>query len=744
MGKTLYADEASKPVQGIIYQAYELFDHCHGTALNALARRIVNVSLNGGIAVNFFEKDILAPFAELYGQSHESTVLRLGQGINEISDYSIKEEFGLQLDDFKNNIFYGSNEQAYRSLFWDPIIAALFRDESENPKTLLSPRWNCTGLIREIDARFSDYAVLIRINSLLIPILIVEIGSYIFDVDNPHKDATKLINTMILTCFELATELEKAGKSSGHARVYGLWIGGSRAQMVVAHPVITPLGSTHEIHVNVTFHDHWLVDVLTPTELGTPSVDVCSEPCCRIINEIIPGPMEFIKHPMSVNPVISEQFSPIINAENISVDEVTEPERVAVPTTEPHLLSENSRFDLSALKKIKVFSRIVKDRIEFLNSESSNRPEGPAKRFKERENLHIDKSRYSSSTNTPFSSQVSESHHPSTPKSPTLNVRGNRPSGNSSTTFRIRKSSPQEFTIYKRLALYPIYFPKLYSSKSSKHGGFIYKFERMQPLIQPHKTRLNLPVLKNYADKFMQALTFSIHCIHGLYLLHEVLGIVHSDISPRNIMFSNLHKVWKINDFDHSMSIEESKRTKRAAGTRGYIAPESVECKIFTNLSDIYALGKIIQELFYFEILSSFSWKYGDGILSDHLHPIDKLNIETFYFFEGIVYEMVRKSPEKRPTSAKAILTRLFNILRRFKYNKRDSIFLSVKNIVSLEVNSNVSEAEPVTGTKMIENTQSENIRIVERPKAQNIIARIEEKTISSTISNDEKENLEY
>ncbi len=46
------------------------------------------------------------------------------------------------------------------------------------------------------------------------------------------------------------------------------------------------------------------------------------------------------------------------------------------------------------------------------------------------------------------------------------------------------------------------------------------------------------------------------------------------------------------------MPVEESLNTSHTAGTRNFIAPESVETGIFTPQSDIYALGKVCMEFF--------------------------------------------------------------------------------------------------------------------------------------------------
>lgn len=50
-------------------------------------------------------------------------------------------------------------------------------------------------------------------------------------------------------------------------RVYGLLIGGLKAQVLVAHPVITRLGDgQHEIHVHISADESLTMDFLKPSE----------------------------------------------------------------------------------------------------------------------------------------------------------------------------------------------------------------------------------------------------------------------------------------------------------------------------------------------------------------------------------------------------------------------------------------------------------------------------------------------
>ncbi len=64
-------------------------------------------------------------------------------------------------------------------------------------------------------------------------------------------------------------------------------------------------------------------------------------------------------------------------------------------------------------------------------------------------------------------------------------------------------------------------------------------------------------------------------------------------------MYSAKDRMWKLIDYNHAMSVEESLVTKRAAGTTGYVAPEACNDGFFTPQSDIWSLGKVFAAFFY-------------------------------------------------------------------------------------------------------------------------------------------------
>lgn len=103
----------------------------------------------------------------------------------------------------------------------------------------------------------------------------------------------------------------------------------------------------------------------------------------------------------------------------------------------------------------------------------------------------------------------------------------------------------------------------------------------------------------------LEGLTFAVNVLFQLQILHDKIGFVHSDISPSNIMFSEILGIWKLNDYDQAFPIEKSARTPRTAGTQDFIAPESARTGIFTVSSDVFSLGSVLLRTFYFSLMFS-------------------------------------------------------------------------------------------------------------------------------------------
>lgn len=74
----------------------------------------------------------------------------------------------------------------------------------------------------------------------------------------------------------------------------------------------------------------------------------------------------------------------------------------------------------------------------------------------------------------------------------------------------------------------------------------------------------------------MKALEFFIQILNGLRYIHE-LDILHRDLKLENILLNKEGQI-KICDFGFSENQKESSEIV-SVGTRGYQAPELIECK---------------------------------------------------------------------------------------------------------------------------------------------------------------------
>lgn len=598
--------------------------HKIGETVGNLCRRLIYACVNGGVPVHLLDR-IHSKAIGIENLFKSADFERVSLNFLKPLTGNVEIELTLPIFNLKNHLLVTTSEANLRSLFWDVAIIKLFHDSNENLALLkyrLESEWSSRTVYPESDDRFVDFVALIKPNIKEIPILLIEIGKESFDIEDSHKDFSKLLGLMSATCITMAQDLAIKKKIPELARVYGIWIGGSQFQLCVAHPVVTPTNDgRHQIHANLSFFPHWKYDILSSDDKIQTNVPSC--PCCAPLNcegfecllsgkrndlETLTG----VAQSLDFSEIDLESFinETILESSEGAAPETESPSRIAVDdpkttavSTEPEKekpatsvvvpkLFEGS-LSVNALNKLKSFINCVKARINLLSSDASNNP-NEDRNFKNQDGSSciFVRSRPSSLKETPlknkFDFKITES------VSPTKKVSR-------------KKKSKSELEIYWKLSIHHQIFPKVYNAVLVDDSHVDFEFEEMIPLVDFNDGIINEIV---YSDNFFESLIkstiFSVHCLYGLYILHESVEIIHSDISPSNILYSPLDEIWKLNDFDQSMEIEKSLITPRTAGTEGFISPESRESGLFTKASDVYSLGKVIQNVLYMILLRQF------------------------------------------------------------------------------------------------------------------------------------------
>lgn len=143
-----------------------------------------------------------------------------------------------------------------------------------------------------------------------------------------------------------------------------------------------------------------------------------------------------------------------------------------------------------------------------------------------------------------------------------------------------------------------------------------------------------------------------VFCCHGK-------GVIHGDIKPSNFMvIPNKHFKTGVKLIDFGCSCLKTKKPKSGAfGTRsgGYMAPELIKGKDFSEKIDIWSLGVTM-----FTILTrSFMFNSSRYILysgTQYEHYINlKLDCIKVPQFRSLIHHCVQKNPSKRPSAGELL-----------------------------------------------------------------------------------------
>ncbi|MGD0869614.1 MAG: protein kinase [Bryobacteraceae bacterium] len=134
---------------------------------------------------------------------------------------------------------------------------------------------------------------------------------------------------------------------------------------------------------------------------------------------------------------------------------------------------------------------------------------------------------------------------------------------------------------------------------------------------------------------------------HGLHAAHEQ-GLVHRDVKPSNIFVMDDNSV-KIIDFGIARQASGHSKTT-LKGTLFYMAPEQLQMKPPSPLSDLFALGVVT-----YEALTRHRPFHGateaevvEAILHHSPPPVSGLNHDVSYLISQVVHKSIAKQPWHR------------------------------------------------------------------------------------------------
>lgn len=152
------------------------------------------------------------------------------------------------------------------------------------------------------------------------------------------------------------------------------------------------------------------------------------------------------------------------------------------------------------------------------------------------------------------------------------------------------------------------------------------------------------------ADDSTAAIRDIANALHQL----SVVGIVHRDIKPGNVLWWNAR--WCVGDFGIARILDAATATYtwEGTGTAEYRAPELWRGEPATTLSDLYALGCVAAELLTGRVVFP-----GPDYRNQHERTMPDLPADVDPQLARVVLQLLAKQPEARPQAARSVLEQL-------------------------------------------------------------------------------------
>ena len=627
------------------------------TNLKSLLRKMAIISLNGGIPIQLID---LAN--HLGANLGFNDFCRIGLPVNSWDQMTIDLDVIKFTNDFINNYPFNECEANLRSLLWDPVLIRLFTGgKVQGDPWYVASEFRFDKIVNLGTGSFPKIVDFVVVSKEFgFPILLVEIAKNSVSTSTTgHKDLAKLMALMVITCNNLAAMIKRSGNDPQIATVFGLFIAGTKFQLAIARPTIVSKADqdSKDIFSTVSSQEHWGQDLMCST-LSDHKFR-CNRSCCcsseisfytsqvdentlnlegSDSNSVIPSNIEINEGSMKM----LTGFFQCVKSEVIKLDNLNT-FASSSDSSSSHSLIENDRLNLPVV-------------FNFPASSNGPTPEKRRLNFK--------------NTNTPSNSNV-----------------GTRLCHGNEECFTIEKGNSYENELYCKHFKGKFLFPSLIDTSSplNKKDRTLFVFERMDPILGNNPESPFGPQfrIKQACTLLLDVVTLGLHILYSLFILHEEIGFIHSDISPNNILFSTKTGIWKLNDYNSAMPKQKSLETiRRKVGTSGFIAPESLESGIYTEESDVYSLGRVILDVFDLQII--YLYEMGDEDEEEY-----SILSSAYLEYQEIFLGMCKDDPKERLTVLEALKLALkfviFYKVDDFKLYGWDNLLPEVSRLFELE-----------------------------------------------------------
>ncbi len=502
--------------------------------------------------------------------------------------------------------------------------------------------WNLNTALPGFNSRRLDAVVKLGRNCFKeLPIVLIEAGKEESITHLEHKDNAKMLGMLSATCINNAHELARVGNNPLLALTYGLLIGGSRTQLCIAQPVLTPTGNVRdgkpefEIHSHVSCPEHWVFDLLSeePTPLIPEIGSTCATGCCNSrSNAILAEMISSAQEPLGW--AWTKQQRNFSDTGEINLADFIEEARYP-------LAAFNGNINVGTLHNLKSLFKGICKRMELLCNNSIDALKDHSGRF------------YVNSKQDGLIPKAKEINK--TLVSPEKNRSRIIPPTQKRIVFSFRNAN-----LFKRLSFEnAIVFPIVTESRS-RDG------DAVELIFEPSIEAARSPFLVDMSDVYgslASCIKVALDCLHNLHWYHQRIGA------------SFAGQIKKI-DFCYSLQTQTWKFFNLEAVLFGEINDEM-------RTQDLSALGKCFDELFFFTVMNL--------VLNGEEKPTAQAS-NSYQLFQHAIFDMKNGKFKTALQAISSFLKALRALHPEENCFKFDPIILNIKTLLAEQR----SEKEPL------------------------------------------------